>query len=205
MSLTLRQSKGSKLTIQEMDGNLTYLQTTQEFTSNGVNMTVQLNSQGIELKVDGGGGKVIKTSFKSPNWVASPEIGVYTNIVPTSDSDSGTGLVLTIEIGADVSKNIEKQIVTNQGTGYKEGDVITINTTQLGYDGGVGEDIEYALGKDDVSELFIQRIIIKNEVPENVNILMPDLIKTDPVVKGALWNDAGYVAISNGVGDVQAK
>ena len=196
MALITREEKGSQLTIQEMDGNLTYLLQNQEFSLEGVDMSIKLNSSGIELVVDAGGGEVSFVDFKTPTWKASPEPGTYTGVEASTDGE-GTGLTLTIIVDDSDARNIVETQVENPGKGYKEGDNIVVSTRQLGYTGRGVSSAEYTLSSEAVSKLLKQNIILSYSLKSGVNIIIPNLPTIDPEANGVLWNNRGFLCISS--------
>ena len=204
MPLITREEKGSQLTIQEMDGNLTYLLQNQEFSLEGVDMSIKLNSSGIELVVDAGGGEVSFVNFKTPSWETSPEPGTYTGVEASTDGE-GTGLTLTITVDDSKSRNIVRTQVENPGKGYMEGDNIVVSTRQLGYSGkgaSFAESFaEYTLSSEAVSKLLKQNIILSYSSKSGVNIIIPNLPTIDPEANGVLWNNGGSLSISRGSKD----
>ena len=198
MPLIKRQEKGSKLTIQEMDGNLTYLSQNMELSSNGVKYSINLSQDGIKLLADGGGGDVLAVSFATPkSWSVPPVPGTY-EVSPTT-SGSGSGLILRIVISeGDGGPIITEQVVINSGSGYAIGDTLTISTSQLGSNvPGEDEFIIYELSLRDLSELIRQSIEIIN-VDGTLITLMPNLPIEDPIIVDALWDNVGTIAISTG-------
>jgi hypothetical protein len=141
MPLITRQEKGTKLTIQDMDGNLTYLQ------SNGF-------VDGEYLQTVIGTGEIIGTigdTIQFSNPIDSGTVGTYT-VSPTTDG-SGTGaqfkLVVDESRGAFIiDGNLSS--VLNGGSGYAVGDTLTVDLMDLG--GNMGETVVFTLlagGVDD--------------------------------------------------------
>ena len=195
MSLITREEKGSKLTIQEMDGNLTYLSQNMELESGGISYSINLSSEGIKLVADGGGGEVLGVgiSLEWGPWEVPPVPGTY-EVSPTT-SGSGTGLLVNVTVENGVEYPIITAIeVINGGSEYLAGDTLEFNTKQLGADDPVGQDFEYVLGSKDVSAINRQSIEIAN-VGGGLYILMPNL-NTVGIEDGSLYNDLGRITIT---------
>jgi hypothetical protein len=114
MPLITRQEKGSKLTIAEMDGNLTYLQ------SNGF-----VDGEYSQTLI--GTGAVLQMQ---PQAALNASIGVYENISPTGGS--GTGLIVDVEIANTGRGNGATYTIVDGGSGYKVGDTVFIQNTDIG-------------------------------------------------------------------------
>ena len=196
MPLITRQDKGSKLTIPEMDGNLTYLSQNKELESDGISYSVNLSNEGIKLIADEGttGGEVISLTIETPEWLTPPVPGTY-EVSPTGGS--GTDLLLSIIVEQDVELTLVLNEILNGGSGYAGGDKLNINTTQLGSEDPFGQDFTITLGKEDVSVANIQSLEILNSQGA-VTIFMPNLPISDPEISGALWNNNGLLNRSMG-------
>jgi hypothetical protein len=226
MSLITRTAKGSKLTIAEMDGNLTYLQ------SNGF-------VDGVYSQTVIGTGAVLQMQ---PQAALNASIGVYENISPTGGS--GTGLIVDVEIANTGRGNGATYTIVDGGSGYNVGDTVSIQNTDIGgtpasgttnrllLDGDVDvtststitvtED-EINLSTTTISvtgsiesdssittvgnisgnsitatnNLQGQSLMISN-IFSSTSINFGNLPTTDPVVLGELWNDSGSLKISAG-------
>jgi hypothetical protein len=114
MPLITRQEKGTKLTIQDMDDNLTYLQ------SNGF-----VDGEYSQTLI--GTGAVLQMQ---PQAALNASIGVYENISPTGGS--GTGLIVDVEIANTGRGNGATYTIVDGGSGYKVGDTVFIQNTDIG-------------------------------------------------------------------------
>jgi len=206
MPLITRQEKGTKLTIQDMDGNLTYLQ------SNGF-------VDGEYLQTVIGTGEIIGTigdTIQFSNPIDSGTVGTYT-VSPTTDG-SGTGaqfkLVVDESRGAFIiDGNLSS--VLNGGSGYAVGDTLTVDLTDLG--GNMGRTAVFTLlagGVDDTktstitvtedeinlstTTISVTGSLIISNIFSSTSINFGNLPTTDPRVSGQLWNDSGSLKISAG-------
>ena len=212
MSLITRTGKGSKLTIEEMDGNLTYLE------SNGF-------VDGVYSQTTGSGaiiGELNDTiTYTSP--LTDAAVGTYTIQGLETDGD-GEGAEFEIEvIDTGRSKEFDSSTFTiiKEGSGYATGDVLIIENTTIG---GTSEVTELFLeeGSVDITETTITVTSDQLQIESNnlqigssseVNILTPfitlglksgvifsiqGLPTEDPVNDGQLWNDSGSLKISAG-------
>ena len=132
MPLITRQEKGSKLTIQEMDGNLEYLE------SNGF-----INGRYTQTQI--GTGAVIDLSnisyYPAPLTDTTPNI--YT-VNPTGGD--GSGLELSLRVVDDRgSKQFDfaNSTIINGGLGYSEGNEVTFSSNDIG--GTLNETITLVL------------------------------------------------------------
>lgn len=141
MSLITRTAKGSKLTIADMDGNLTYLE------SNGF--------VDGEYSQEGGTGDVLEMNITG---AGDSQEGTYTNISPTGGS--GTGLVVNVEITEDRGELIANFEIINGGTGYKVNDNVTIQISEVG---GTTGEITIGLLDGQVDEVLISLIRVKSD------------------------------------------
>jgi hypothetical protein len=208
MSLVTREEKGSKLTIAEMDGNLTYLE------SNGF-------VDGVYSQTVIGTGEIIGTfgtTIRFTNPIDSGTEGTYT-VSPTTDG-SGTGaqfeLVVDESRGAP-SINISLSSVLNGGSGYAVGDTLTVDLMDLG--GNMGETEVFTLlaggvtvtktstitVTEDEINLSTTTISVTGSIAvtgsiefSSTSINFSNLPTTDPVVSGQLWNKGGILTISAG-------
>jgi hypothetical protein len=212
MAITTRTAKGSKLTIAEMDGNLTTLDN-QSFKDGVYSITsgsrtdsiTALASGSIEIKsiIPSTGEVLLAATLEfSPTEFEEDIIvdGTYTDITPTGGS--GTGLVVTVVVATkpptienpSPSPSISSVEVTAGGTGYQPDDVVSIATSELGAESST-ESTAVILGARDLSATNQQRILMTP-----TGILMPDLPTEDPNVAGQLYNDSNALKISTGLG-----
>ena len=201
MSLITRTAKGSKLTIKEMDVNLTTLNN-QSFKDGVYSITYESRtdsitaraSDSIEIKsIIPSTGEVIAetleflpTSFETDTIVE----GEYTGIQPTGGS--GTGLTVTVEVTAEGTPTISSVTVTAGGSGYQPDDVVSIATSELGANPST-ESTTVTLRSNDLSVDYQQRILMTP-----TGIFMSDLPTSNPGVAGQLWNDSKTLKISSG-------
>ena len=224
MAIVTRTAKGSKLTIAEMDGNLTTLQSSSF-------------QDGVYSQSVIGSGAVLSLSA---NVIDDATVGVYTNISPASGS--GTGLVVDIEITEGERGLQADYIIVDGGSGYAEDDVLIIENTDIG---GVSGTYERSIFPGEVSVTSISSISVTedrialssttisitgsvtldNEITTTGNILGNSVTATnmlqgqsliisslfantsinfsnlpteDPMENGQLWNDSGSLKISAG-------
>jgi hypothetical protein len=97
-----------------MDGNLTYLQ------SNGF-----VDGEYSQTLI--GTGAVLQMQ---PQAAYNASIGVYENISPTGGS--GTGLIVDVEIANTGRGNGATYTIVDGGSGYKVGDTVSIQNTDIG-------------------------------------------------------------------------
>lgn len=225
MSLITRTAKGSKLTILEMDGNLTYLQS-NGFVDGEYSQTVI------------GTGAVL---FMAPQLAADATIGIYEGISPTSGS--GTGLIVNVEIADGGRGNLgATYTIVDGGSGYVVGDTVSIQNTDIGGTTGT-TNRQLVDGDVDVTTTSIITVT-NNDISLNTSTLdvtgsvqvtgnidstggiqasfgtflngvstsqlsafnqfsdtvvnFGNLPTTDPTVLGQLWNDSGSLKISAG-------
>lgn len=182
MSLITRQAKGSKLTIQDMDGNLTYLE------SNGFKDGEY--SQGTESA-----GAVLEMS---PQAALGAVPGLYTNISPTSGS--GTGLVVDVEILDEGRGALTANFtIVNGGTGYQVGDTVTIPISEVGGEAG---ELVRQLFEGQVEEGSISSIRVKSDeiILDSEQISLAGNISVD----GNISNVVNINALSVNVSGIQA-
>jgi len=167
MSLITRTEKGSKLTIAEMDGNLTYLE------SNGF-----VDGEYAQTLIGTG-----VVGSMSPQLANAAAVGVYENISPTGGS--GTGLIVDVEVTAPGGRAslAANYIIVNGGSGYQAGDIVSIQNTDIG---GTAGTIDRELFADDVLNLNQSSTI--EVTPESLTITSAD---------GNLTNNGSILGIAN--------
>ena len=223
MSLITREEKGSKLTIAEMDGNLTYLE------SNGF-------VDGEYSRTTQGTGAVLQMQ---PQGALDSAEGIYENISPTSGS--GTGLIVDVEIASGGRGGLAAYFsIVDGGSGYAVGDTVSIQNTDIGGTTGT-TDRELEDGDVDVTttstvtidsnitistpSLTISGSIVVTDTLQCDNISgtnisgqtlsvftggpslsisvfglqLSSLPTTEPVFPGYVWNDSGSLKISAGL------
>jgi hypothetical protein len=132
MPLITRQEKGSKLTIQEMDGNLEYLE------SNGF-----INGRYDQTQI--GTGAVIDLSNISydPAPLTDTTPNIYT-VNPTGGDGSGLELSLRVVIDrGDKLFDFANSTIINGGLDYSEGNEVTFSSNDIG--GTLNETITLVL------------------------------------------------------------
>lgn len=201
MAITTRTAKGSKLSIAEMDGNLTTLNN-QSFKDGVYSITsgsrtdsiTALASGSIEIKsiIPSTGEVIAETLEFEPTVFVTDTIvaGTYTGIEPTGGF--GTGLVVTVVVNPLPSPNISSVTVDAGGTGYQPGDVVSIATSALGADPST-QSTTVTLSLSDLTATNQQKILMTP-----TGIFMPNLPTSDPGVAGQLWNDTNTLKISTG-------
>lgn len=188
MSLITRTAKGSKLTIQEMDGNLTYLE------SNGF-----VDGKYSQIS---GSGNIIGTFNSDPqqiffaNPIETGATGSYT-VSPTGGSGTGAEFELVvIESRGAYAIDVNNSSVTNGGINYEIGEQLTVPCSSLG---GTTGNVVFTLSAGSVN--IARSIISVTPLHINLNstsINLTNLPTTDPTVQGQLWNDSGSLKISAG-------
>ena len=208
MSLITRTAKGSKLTIQEMDDNLTYLE------SNGF---VDGQFARIEPSLGIIEGVIGDTITNDP--FESATTGSYT-VTPTTLTGEGTDaefeLVVILDPNAQSRRFIFSQdsVVINGGTGYAVGDTLTVPYSEIGGVSNLSSDVvTFTLQEGSISgtvetvvsisygELYSPKISTSNiSVKMDIGdaIVFSGLPTEDPVNLGQLWNDSGSLKISAG-------
>lgn len=186
MPLITRQEKGSKLTIQEMDGNLTYLE------SNGfIDGTYEQSKTGTGAIID-------LTVLSSPLFTDGAE-GVY-EVTPTSEFGSGAILnlaVIPVEGGYNINF-IDSEIIEG-GSGYVEKSAITFSSNDFGGTLDKTVSIDLSTGSVDVdasSSIAVSTSEgITLDTSLSITITGNGIPTSDPGVSGQLWVDAdnGYV------------
>ena len=169
MAITTRTAKGSKLSIAEMDGNLTTLNN-QSFKDGVYSITsgsrtdsiTALASGSIEIKsiIPSTGEVIAETLEFEPLEFETDTIvaGTYVGVQPTG-GDGGTGLTVTVVVPPLPSPNISSVTVTAGGTGYQPDDVVSIATSELGADPST-ESTTVTLSLNDLSAANQQRILM---------------------------------------------
>lgn len=204
MPIVTRTGKGSKLTIAEMDGNLTTLNN-QSF-QNGVYTVLKTTAtaaQTSSISIDSSTNNIILSHIIANNGAITSElldfspatfetdtivIGTYENVTPSGGS--GTGLVVTVEVIDDRGvPSISSVTVTERGLGYAKDDVLEIPTSALGADPST-ESASYTLLDGD----FVRNQNVTFTVRYD-GITASGLPGSDPAAAGQLWVDsaANYV------------
>jgi hypothetical protein len=150
MPLITRQEKGSKLTIQEMDGNLEYLE------SNGF-----INGEYNQTQI--GTGAVIDLSYISydPAPLTDTIPNIYT-VNPTGGD--GSGLELSLRVVDDRgSKQFDfaNSTIINGGLGYSEGNEVTFSSNDIG--GTLNETITLVLLPGTVDVTVLSSIAVSTD------------------------------------------
>ena len=170
MSLITREKKGSKLTIAEMDGNLTYLES-NGFVDGEYSRTIQ------------GTGEIIGSfSAEFPNFpniftsfLETGATGSYT-VSPSGGSGTGAEFELTIistEKGLAIDTN--NSSVTNGGIDYEIDDELTVPCSELG---GTTGEVTITLGEGAVSVTTTSTVTVTGP---NITISTPSLTVTGPI------------------------
>jgi len=202
MAIVTRTGKGSKLTIDEMDGNINTLASASlvdgvyTITSGSrTDSITALASGSVEIKsfLAGDGSVTSFDLYFSPTTFETDTIvvGTYTGIQPTGGS--GTGLTVTVLVtDRGGGPEIASVTVTAGGSGCEIEDIVSIATSELGADPST-ESAEARLKADQLNSGQQQRILM---TPTGIS--MPDLPEEDPSVAGQLWNASGGLKISPG-------
>ena len=139
MPLVTRTGKGSKLTIAEMDGNLTYLQSASFGDSGSYSQTFI-----------GTGAVLNLTNMSSdPSPLVDGAVGIYT-VSPTGGV--GSGLQLSLRVIEDRGSNIfdfANSTIIDGGLGYVDNDEVEISSDDVG--GTLNEPIILYLGEESTS------------------------------------------------------
>lgn len=200
MPLITRTAKGEKLTIEEMDGNLTYLE------SNGF-----VNGQYISISDDrlfenlisisgnndisitrtyfGTGAVIAETLAFEPTGSASirerPKDGTYK--ISTTTDGNGVDLFVAVKVVANAIVSVSPADGA-EGSGYAAGDTITINMKQLGATTELFSS--YTLQAEDVDGEVSNTFQILTD-----GIAITNLPTSEPQILGRLWVDTanGFV------------
>lgn len=180
MSLTTRTAKGSKLTIQEMDGNLTYLE------SNGF-----VNGEYSQTLI--GTGAVLSLS---PQLAPDATIGKYTGI--SQSGGSGTGLIVNVEIFEGGKGLQATYTIVDGGSGYQVGDTVSTQNTDIG---GSEGSIESSIFDDDLDVTTTSTITVtNNDITLNTTTLtVTGSINVDGVISTTSNIAANIGTFTNGV------
>ena len=184
MAIVTRTAKGSKLTIAEMDGNLTYLE------SNGF-------VDGVYSQTVIGTGEIIGTfsdtiEFNDP--LDSGTVGTYT-VSPTTDG-SGTGaqfeLVVIFEKGAPTVDRSTSSVL-NGGSGYAVGDTLTVDLMDLG--GNMGETVVFTLLAGGVDDTKTSTITVTEDA---INLSTTTISLTGSIESDSSITTVGNIAANQG-------
>jgi hypothetical protein len=212
MSLITRTAKGSKLTIQEMDGNLTYLQ------ANGF---VDGQYTRIEPSLGIIEGEIGDTITYDP--FGSATTGSYT-VTPTTLTGEGDGAEFELVVEEKEPNKFTFSIdsfVIDGGFGYAVGDTLTVKYSDIGgvsflasdvvtftlQEGSISDPVETYVsvsnGNLSVDAVTTSALNVKGEVTTSaltaqIEVFFPGLPTEDPVNEGQLWNDSGSLKISAG-------
>jgi hypothetical protein len=184
MALITRTAKGSKLTIDEMDGNLEYLES-NGFVDGEYSQTQEGTGEiiGIEIEVN-------------PLPLEDASIGTYT-VSPTGGSGTGAQFELEVIDGGRGALIFDKDTsaILNGGSGYQEGDELTIPSTAIGGITATGT-VTFTLLAGSVDVTRISEI--------NVSPTGIDLNTTELKIKGQVGID-GQVDITSGLTATSAE
>ena len=178
MPLITRQEKGTKLTIQDMDGNLTYLQS-NGFVDGEYSQTVI------------GTGEIIGTignTIQYSNPLDSGTVGTYT-VSPTTDG-SGTGAqfeLVVIEARGAFAIDGSLSSVLNGGSGYAVGDTLTVDLMDLG--GNMGETVVFTLQPGGVNVTKTSTITVTED---EINLSTTTISLT-----GSIESDSSITTVGN--------
>jgi hypothetical protein len=207
MPLITRAEKGSKLTIAEMDGNLTYLQ------SNGF-------VDGTYTRIDPSLGIIEGVIGDTITYdpFGSATTGSYT-ITPTTLTGEGTDAEFELVVVSDGrSLRFSKDsVVINGGTGYAVGDTLRVPYSEIGGVSNLASDVvTFTLQEGSISDPFESSLFfsyndlssrsittgqlqVKDKGGDPIIITFQGLPTEDPLNNGQLWNDSGSLKISAGV------
>jgi hypothetical protein len=214
MSLTTREGKGSKLTIQEMDGNLTYLQ------ANGF---VDGQYTRIEPSLGIIEGEIDDTITYDPKPFSNASTGTYT-VTPTTLTGEGAGAEFELVVEEREPNTFRFSIdsfVIDGGFGYAVGDTLTVPYSEIGgvsvfpsdvvtftlQEGSISGPVETYVNVSDgnlsvdtvsTSALTVKGEVITSALTAQTEVFFPGLPTEDPVNLGQLWNDSGSLKISAG-------
>ena len=207
MAIITRTAKGSKLTIAEMDGNLTTLQSSSfqdgvyqlVSENNGTTSTIAVNEFGSISMTNykaSTGEIIVESPLFSPTTFETDVIvaGTYTEIAVGTD---GNGINCLVDVEVSELLEITSVTVVDPGSGYVAGDEISINSTDLGAERGGTEKTSYTLQSRDLSPELNSSLTLNNKG----QILLTGYLTADPGVAGALWVDGGadyVVKVSQG-------
>ena len=203
MAIVTRTGKGSKLTISEMDGNINTLASASlvdgvyTITSGSrTDSITALASGSIEIKslLAGDGSVTAETLTFSPTFFEADTVvaGTYTGVQPTGGN--GTGLTVTVVVSeGEEFPTISSVTVTDGGSGYESGDIVSIATSALGADPST-QSTTVELGAEQLNLTQQQRILMSP-----TGISMPNLPTSDPSVAGQLYTSTGTLKVSSGL------
>jgi len=170
MSLVTREGKGSKLTVQEMDGNLTYLEKLGT-TQNGENKTINIDFPEIKNTTDTGNVSVVLSdttetydiiSFDKGYISIQGEVSIDTNSIITILGDPDGEISSTFTVLELVNKGgILTTVVISGVLDYPEGSELTLTLSGVEYVYGIKDYNAYEL----LNETYIDLFINDGEVP----------------------------------------
>lgn len=202
MKLITRTAKGEKLTIDEMDGNLTYLESNgfvdgqySSISDDGLfeNLITVSGNDAISITRTyyGTGAVIAGTLAFEPTGSASisilerPQDGTY-KIATTTDGN-GVDLFVAVEVVANAIVSVAP--AGEGGSKYAAGDTITIDMKQLGAVNSLASS--YTLQAEDVDGEVSNTFQISTD-----GIVITNLPTSDPGKQGMLYNDEGTLKIS---------
>jgi hypothetical protein len=230
MSLVTREGKGSKLTSNEMDGNLEYLASSSF-------------QDGVYSQSGGGNGEIVDIStqdyIETPFPLDDGAVGTYTvsnftvikgkktqlagGTKNTSDLNAGstpdripiyagaaseiTGsgailrLVITNPTSSSLTINVASSSVLSGGINYEVGDQLTFSAQSIG--GNTTSSINITLMDGSVNPPLLSSMTVTSESIEISSplIILSQLPSFDPGVIGALYTDGmGTLMVSQGEG-----
>jgi len=191
MPIITRKGKGSKLTADEMDGNLEYL-ASSSFQDGTYSQTNGAIGEIIDITTSG------SILFQTP--LPDGAAGIYTLDNFTTDSNGvGTSLQIGIvlEKGAP-SINIASNAVIAGGSGYVEGDTLTFSSNDIGGTRDSSITIELGVGSVNAEQISTLTITSGNIEMLAPLIILPGLPKTDPGIAGALYIISQSLKVSLG-------
>jgi hypothetical protein len=209
MPLVTRQEKGSKLSIQEMDGNLEYLQ------ANGF-----VDGQYTRIEPSAGiiEGVIDDNISYNPNPLLNASTGSY-RVILTTLTGNGAGAEFDLEVvetnvRGEYRFNQESFVINTGGSGYAVGDTIAVPYSEIGGISVVESDVvTFTLQEGSVSgqvetivavsegQLSVPSILTSNlevKIDADDKIFFQGLPTEDPMLNGQLWNDSGSLKISAG-------
>ena len=151
MSLITRQGKGSKLTIQEMDNNLTYL---EGLSGGGLEGTQYVFVQADGTDVENG--QELQAAYNTAKNLASVITSLSNNILTGNGSISiAMNIISPIESVGDIPIGLNNfEVISDNGTEILQFDVID-------YIEGVGISFSSDVSRTNVTSLKLQDVTLK--------------------------------------------
>ena len=191
MPIITREGKGSKLNVQEMDGNLEYL------ASSSFQNGVYSQSSGVDGEII----NVFDTSSISLSPIEDGIEGTYT-ISNFITGGKGKGASITLYVTSSEPGKLyfvySKNLIVSGGSAYGEGDILTFSSNDIG--GSNNVEMYLTLLKDSVGYTTESSITVKSNTIalSSPTIIMSSLPTSDPGIAGALYIMSQSLKVSLG-------